>query len=157
GLDVGGVIVALAGDAVDTSFFGESPLQTPAVSGGFDGLATLGSGPFGGRGHPVSQARPKGAANTPAWPAHHSLFARARLAATNVHFVRERRDKAPVCERLGVTHFVDDRLDVLAYLETVEHRYLFTGGCAGQAAVTEMPDWVTVATTWTQLTALLTR
>jgi hypothetical protein len=156
GVDVGGVIVVLADHGEDTSFFGSDPLQTPAVAGVFEGLAALTAGPFGGRVHLVSKAGPKVAANTRAWLAHHSFFDHTGIAEANLHFVRERRDKAPVCQRLGVTHFVDDRRDVLAYLETVEHRYLFTGGGAGQVGVIEVPDWATVAATWTELTAMLT-
>ena len=62
----------------------------------------------------------------------------------------ERRDKAPICERLGITHFVDDRLDVLAYMETVEHRYLL-----GPPPATGLPDWAVPATTWPELAALI--
>lgn len=149
GVDVGGVIVALADGDVDTSFFGSRPLETPATAGVFDQLAVLTAGPFAGRVHVVSKAGPKVAANTRDWLAHHRFFERTGIAATNLHFVRERRDKAPVCRRLSITHFVDDRLDVLAYLDTVEHRYLFTGGTSGHAPGAEVPGWATVVTTWT--------
>ena len=32
----------------------------------------------------------------------------------NVHFVRERSEKAPLCTKLGINVFVDDHLSVLA-------------------------------------------
>ncbi|MCP2322972.1 hypothetical protein HDA40_001479 [Hamadaea flava] len=154
GVDVGGVIVALAGREEDTSFFGTRPLETPATVGVFDALAKLTESPFGGRVHVVSKAGPKVEANTRAWLAHQDFFGRTGVDPGNVHFVRERRDKAPVCERLGITHFVDDRLDVLAYLATVDHRYLFTAGTA-EGADGELPDWVTAVDSWPALTALL--
>ena len=45
--------------------------------------------------------------------------------ASHVSFCRGRADKAEVCARNGITHFVDDRLDVLGHLRgVVEHRYL---------------------------------
>jgi hypothetical protein len=57
-----------------------------------------------------------------------------------------------VAHRLGVTHFVDDRLDVPAYLESVEHRYLSVGGRAEPvASPRRLPDWVTVGRTWPEL------
>jgi hypothetical protein len=161
GVDVGGVIVRLAGRDEDTSFFGSRPLETPAVDGVFEALATLTGATFGGRVHLVSKAGPKVATNTRDWLAHHEFFARTGIAAGNVHFVRERRDKAPVCERLGITHFVDDRLDVLAYLESVEHRHLFLGGGddggAGSehSAAPDVPPWATVTRRWAELATLL--
>ncbi|MEE6264006.1 hypothetical protein [Plantactinospora sonchi] len=155
GVDVGGVIVALAGREEDTSFFGSRPLETPATVGVFDALATLTGGPFAGQVHIVSKAGPKVAANTRAWLDHHDFFGRTGISAGNVHFVRERRDKAPVCQRLGITHFVDDRLDVLAHLETVRHRYLFRGGTGEQPAVPASPDWATPVDTWGDLVTLI--
>lgn len=155
GVDVGGVIVTLADRSEDTSFFGSRPLDTPATAGVFDQLAILAAWPFAGRVHVVSKAGPKVAANTRAWLAHHRFFERTGIAATHLHFVRERRDKAPVCQRLGVTHFIDDRLDVLAYLDSVEHRYLFVGGTPNRAAEVEVPDWASVITTWAELTTVI--
>ena len=130
GVDVGGVIVSLTDRDEDTSFFGDRPLQTPAVAGVFDALTALTRAPFAGRVHLISKAGPKVAANTRAWLIHHDFHQRTGIPAANLHFVREHRDKAPVCQHFGVTHFIDDRLDVLAYLDTVEHRYLFLGGTA---------------------------
>ncbi|GLW30355.1 hypothetical protein [Actinoplanes regularis] len=155
GVDVGGVIVMLAGREEDTSFFGSRPLLTPAVTGVFEALATLTEQPFAGRVHLVSKAGPKVAANTRAWLAHHEFFGRTGIPSDHLHFVRERRDKAPVCQRLGVTHFVDDRLDVLAHLETVEHRYLFRGGTGESGTTQTLPHWAVEAHQWAELTALL--
>ncbi|NUT07130.1 MAG: hypothetical protein HOV76_27005 [Hamadaea sp.] len=148
------MIVALAGREEDTSFFGTRPLETPATEGVFEALATLTEGPFAGRVHLVSKAGPKVEANTRAWLQHHDFFGRTGVGVSNVHFVRERRDKAPVCERLGLTHFVDDRLDVLAYLATVDHRFLFTGG-TDEPVADHLPDWATAVDSWAALTELL--
>jgi hypothetical protein len=156
GVDVGGVIVTLTDRDEDTSFFGTRPLETPAVEGVFQALATLSQQRFAGRIHLVSKAGPKVAANTSHWLGHHDFFGRTGIAETSVHFVRERRDKADVCRRLGITHFVDDRLDVLAHLETVEHRFLFRGGSDSPDPPGGLPDWVTPADTWEELVRLLT-
>jgi hypothetical protein len=155
GVDVGGVIVMLADDDADTSFFGYRPLETPAVPGVVEALAALVAGPFEGRAHIVSKAGPKVAGNTELWLDHYDFFARTGIPAGHLHFVRERRDKAPVCERLGITHFVDDRLDVLAYLESVEHRYLFTGGADEPAPAIGLPAWATPAETWPRTRSLI--
>jgi hypothetical protein len=43
-----------------------------------------------------------------------------------VRFCRERPDKAVIAAELGLTHFVDDRVDVLEHMVgVVTHRYLF--------------------------------
>lgn len=93
GVDVGGVIVALSGRDEDTSFFGSRPLETPAVAGVFEALATLTAEPFASRVHLVSKAGPKVAANTRGWLTHHDFFDRTGIPEANLHFVRERRDK----------------------------------------------------------------
>jgi hypothetical protein len=151
GVDVGGVIIDRVAEGSDTSFFGSQPLLTPSVEGVFEALEVLAGGPFEGRVHVVSKAGPKVAGNTRAWLEHHELFRRTGIPAGNLHFVRKRADKAPVCARLGVTHFVDDRLDVLGHLETVAHRYLFLGGLGDQQAPREVPSWATVTRTWAEV------
>jgi hypothetical protein len=46
----------------------------------------------------------------------------------HVEFCAERCDKAPICEKLCITHFVDDRPEVLAHMEgIVQHRFLIRG------------------------------
>ena len=74
---------------------------------------------------------------------------------TNVHFVRKRHDKHAVCERLGITYFVDDRLDVHRHLTTVDHRYLFTGGLGSENAPTDIPDGVIAVDSWSELVGIL--
>lgn len=70
----------------------------------------------------------------------------------NLHFCFRYEDKAAICETLGVTHFVDDRLRVLRTLATVPHRYalrkggpraeeLATYGAPSLAQVTRVDSW----------------
>ncbi|WP_344533547.1 hypothetical protein [Streptomyces albiaxialis] len=150
GVDVGGVIIGRVAADSDTSFFGPQPLLTPAVEGVMEALAALTADPFAGRVHVISKAGPKIAERTREWLGHHAFFARTGIPEGHLHFVRERADKAPVCARLGVTHFVDDRLDVLARLTTVAHRLLFTGGLGDLAPPDpgRVPSWATVTETW---------
>jgi hypothetical protein len=155
GVDVGGVIVDRVAEAEDTSFFGSRPLETPAVAGVFEALALLTADPFAGRVHVVSKAGPAVEARTRAWLAHHCFFDRTGIAPGNVHFVRERADKAPVCTEIGITHFVDDLLEVLVHLTTVPHRYLFTGGLGHNTPPACVPGWAVTATGWPQLVELL--
>ncbi|OHV58977.1 hypothetical protein BCD48_05695 [Pseudofrankia sp. BMG5.36] len=155
GVDVGGVLTSRAADDQDTSFFGSQPMLTPAVAGAFDALTALTAGPFAGRVHVVSKCGPKIAALTRAWLAHHEFFERTGIPPANLHFVRRRPEKAPVCARLGITHFVDDRLDVLVHMTTVPHRYLFLGDAREEAGTRPVPSWAIPAGSWADLAVLL--
>gem|GEM_PF-1283240 len=151
GVDVGGVLTSRAADDADTSFFGSQPMLTPAVEGAFDVLTRLAAGPFAGRIHVVSKCGERIAALSRAWLDHHGFFERTGIPVENLHFVRRRPDKAPVCARLGITHFVDDRVDVLVHMTTVAHRYLFLGDTPNRAPTGPVPPWVIPVTSWLDL------
>jgi len=157
GVDIGGVIINRVGDDHDTSFFGETPMRTPAVEGVFEALAALAADPFRGRVHLVSKARPATADRTLRWLALHAFAGRTGIGDDRLHFVLERAEKAPVCERLGITHFVDDRMDVLRHLGAVPHRYLFTGGGGAAEAPDDLPAWAERSDTWPELAAAIHR
>jgi hypothetical protein len=53
------------------------------------------------------------------------FYTRTGMPEDHVEFCAERHEKAPICERLGITHHVDDRPDVMIHLTTVSHKYLF--------------------------------
>jgi hypothetical protein len=81
---------------------------------------------FEGRVWVVSKAGQRVQAKTERWLAHHDFYASTGIGMDHVRFVRHRADKAAVCSELGITHFVDDRSDVLENLVgVVEHLYLF--------------------------------
>lgn len=157
GVDIGGVIVDRVAEGSDTSFFGARPMDTPAVSGALEAVAALNAEVFGGRVFIVSKAGPRTAETTRRWLAHIDFHRRTAIPAEHVHFVRERIDKAPVCERLGVTHFVDDRVDVLGHLSSVAFRYLFTGGLGGRPAPRSVPNWAIITDDWADLRRRITR
>eukprot|EP01104_Vermistella_antarctica_P003414 TRINITY_DN13604_c0_g1_i1.p1 TRINITY_DN13604_c0_g1~~TRINITY_DN13604_c0_g1_i1.p1 ORF type:complete len:414 (-),score=91.78 TRINITY_DN13604_c0_g1_i1:152-1393(-) len=129
GVDFGGVIVGGGDDGSkqeDTTMFSDNYLQTPRVEGSFEAVAWLVSllGPKNV--HIVSKAREKMQEKSRAWMAHHGFYEATGFARKNVHFCRERRDKADVCRGFGVTCLVDDRKDCLTCLDdSVTARYLF--------------------------------
>ncbi|HLT37751.1 MAG TPA: hypothetical protein VK034_15775 [Enhygromyxa sp.] len=126
GVDIGRVIIN--GDGPDTQFFGHSEreaMRTPAVPGAFAAVAEL-VRQFDGRVHLVSKCGPRIQARSLAWLDHHDFWAATGVDRAKVRFCRERRDKAVHAVRLGLTHFVDDRFDVLTHLVgLVERMYLF--------------------------------
>lgn len=71
-----------------------------------------------------------------------------------VHFCERREDKAPIARRLRLSAFIDDRLDVLAHLESVAVRVLFAAApeWVPDAAV---PEGVRLAVGWTETLSVL--
>lgn len=155
GVDIGGVLVDRVAEHSDTSFFGDRPMETPIVPGAFEALSGLAGGPFEYRVHLVSKAGPRIAETSRQWLAHTGFFPATGLSPGCLNFVRRRPDKAEVCERLGITHFIDDRVDVLGHLGMVPHRFLFTGGLGDNSAPTSIPADVIVAETWPILVSRL--
>lgn len=153
GVDIGGVIIEPADDDADTSFFGAHYLRTPAVVGAFDALSAL--GPAFDEVHLVSKCGEATERRTRDWLAHHDFPARTGIPVERVHFCRTRPDKAPIARRLGLTHFVDDKLEVLGYLDSVPHRILFRPRKAEVAAHAALLPRVRRVESWSELTPLL--
>ncbi|WP_127503357.1 hypothetical protein [Actinoplanes solisilvae] len=148
GVDIGRVIIdGGAQGGADTRFFsGDTArmLTTPAVPGAFAALARL--APRFDQVWLISKCGERVRRNSLMWLDHHDFAARTGIPRENVRFCRRRPDKAIHCAELGITHFIDDKLDVHQALRgIVEHRYLF-GPQAGPA-----PDWVEHALTWTDV------
>ncbi len=150
GIDVGRVLIAPESpDRPDTSFIGgslEDALRTPPYEGMFEQLPAL-VACFAGRAWLVSKAGPRVQDKTRHWLRHHHFHERTGVPAAHVHFCRERHQKADICARLRVTHFIDDRADVLQHLRgVVAHRYLF----GPQRPRTVVPPGVTPVASWAE-------
>jgi hypothetical protein len=130
GIDIGRVLISPdpAGTGGDTSFIGGSiqdALNTPPYDGMFDAVPKLVE-LFDGKVWLVSKARTRVQEKTRLWLQHHRFFERTGIQPANLRFCLERPQKADHCRELGITHFIDDRLDVLDCLrDVVTHRFLF--------------------------------
>ena len=90
------------------------------------------------------------------WLDHHRFFERTGIPAENLRFCLERPQKALHCAELGISHFIDDRSDVLHHLAgIVPHRFLFgpqRPGMPTEHGVVACVDWpTTVAAVMTTL------
>jgi len=138
GIDIGRVIIDGSShpDGDDTAFFKggvENALRTPAMPGALDAIAEL-TRSFDGRVWLVSKCGERVADRSRAWLAHHRFFERTGIDPEHLRFCRQRPEKAIHCAELAITHFVDDRSDVLDALDgVVPHRYLFGPQKAGTA------------------------
>ncbi|MET8774638.1 hypothetical protein ABZV58_06380 [Nocardia sp. NPDC004654] len=147
GVDFGRVIQGAAlpsGDA-DTVFLGggdTDAMRTPPSPNAFEVLARL-VALFERRAWIISKCGPRVEERTQRWLDHHDFYERTGLPRGNLRFCRERADKAIHCAELGITHMIDDRLDVHRALRgLVPHLYLF-GVQSGP-----IPEWVEHVLTW---------
>jgi hypothetical protein len=112
GLDFGGVIVRPTD--------GGPPLDPTAgaelvMPGAFDAITELVS-MSGGNAWIVSKASPPTQKATRLWLGKVGFYQRTGLAPSNICFCAKREDKARICSDLTLTHFVDDRKDVLQHM-----------------------------------------
>jgi hypothetical protein len=150
GVDFGRVIhggAAVAGEE-DTAFLAgdvEEAMRSPATAGMFAVLPVL-VARFGGRVWVISKCGERVQRRTLQWLDRHDFYGRTGVDPGNVRFCRKRADKAGHCAELGITHMVDDRLDVhVALRGLVPHLYLF-----GPQPV-PAPEWVRHVRTWADL------
>lgn len=127
GIDIGGVIIAQTAPDADTSFFGDNYLRTPEVEGAIDTIAQLNaSDGFDGNISLVSKAGEDTIRKTRGWLQYREFYERTGINPSRVYFTAERTGKVAVARELGITHFVDNRAEVLKYLaKTVPNLYLF--------------------------------
>lgn len=95
------------------------------VAGAFDALrAIVQSGTFESV-YIVSKCGQRMQENTLKWLLELNFWNHTGIPDTNIRFCREFWQKEPICRELGITHFVDDRPNVLNCLTSVEHLYAF--------------------------------
>jgi hypothetical protein len=154
GVDIGKVIIdGRANDRTDTSFFGPNYLQTTAVPGAFKTLSDLVCHRFGqGNVHLVSKCGKETKEKTRAWLLNQNFYAETRIREQDVHYCLIRKAKAPICRKLGITHFVDDNPEVLSYLvDFVPNLYLFNPRQRALARYPELRSKVQVFRSWATL------
>lgn len=127
GIDIGRVIISGTSARGDTSFFSgdtTAMLRTPAVPGAFEAITRL--VPQFDKTWLVSKCGPRIRRRSMEWLLHHRSFELTGVPAEHVRFCLRRPEKAIHCADLGITHFVDDKPDVIAAITpVVPHRYLF--------------------------------
>ena len=75
----------------------------------------------------VSQQQPFMSNIVLLWLQYHNFYQATGIKKRDIHFCRKRIDKAAICKKLGITHFIDDRTEVLTYLHeaNIQNLYLF--------------------------------
>ncbi|MEO5877460.1 MAG: hypothetical protein ABIS86_08560 [Streptosporangiaceae bacterium] len=141
GVDLGRVVVGATRNGQGRVFL-DDPRDMPAIEGAFEVLTELVER-FDGQAWVISRVSEWGEPRSLAWLDHFDFYDRTGIARTNIRYCRLRAEKAPHCAELGITHMIDDRMDVhRAIRDIVPNRYLF--GPQAEPA----PDWVVPTLTW---------
>lgn len=123
GIDIGRVIID--GDT-DASIFGENFLETASVPQSVEMISRLVRERFHERTHLISKSGERVQMRTKQWLDHRGFYQQTHVSPERVHFCLKRFEKVGICQRFGVTHFIDDRLEILSYLVgIVPHLFLF--------------------------------
>ncbi len=137
GIDIGRVIINGTTGPGDTSFFAgdtAAMLRTPAVPDAFETIARL--VPLFSQTWLISKCGPRVQQRSLTWLHHHNFFTRTGIPADHVRFCLQRPQKAIHCADLAITHFVDDKPDVITAVQpVVQHAYLFTTWPTTEAAI----------------------
>jgi hypothetical protein len=155
GIDIGRVIIG-GGDepGADTRFLDgdeRRAMSTPAVQGAFPTIAELVRA-FAGRVWLVSKAGARVQDRTRRWLDANSFYTTTGVARTHLRFCRERPQKADHARELGLTHFIDDRFDVLLALRGVVDSLLLFGP---QRRPPSRAEWLSPAPNWRAARELL--
>lgn len=152
GLDIGRVIIGGESREDTQSLWGDDYLNTPEIDGAISTICSLtGSGLWKAT-HLVSKAGPQTEERTRQWLVHHEFYKRTGVPEGNVHFTVTRSGKRPIAERLGLTHFVDDRAENLMYMlgSAVRTLILF-----GDQQENLSPEGIVTARNWSETKAAL--
>ena len=147
GIDIGRVIITPGDDCADTSFLRgtiRDALNTKPYPGSFATIRKL-VNVYNGRVWLVSKAGSRTQEKTLLWLEHHNFYQSTGIDRQHVRFCRQRHEKADHCRELGITHFIDDRIQVLKHLRyLVPNLFLFGAQKSGFI----YPHWVTRTDDW---------
>jgi hypothetical protein len=147
GLDVGGVLTdSLRNDGTDTSFRSDNFMATSAVPGSFEAVATLVQWCGAENVFIISKCGKEIERKTRLWLGGNGFYSQTGFWTHNLYFCPHRADKAPIAAELGLTDFVDDHAEVLAYMDGIVNlRYLF-----GPQAEPPQTTGLIIAPTWSE-------
>jgi hypothetical protein len=126
GIDIGGVIIAKYNMGQDTSFFSENYLFSKAVNGAFETIKYLNK-IFGAENiFLISKCGNKLKEKTLKWLEFNNFYKITGFLENNIYFCYDKESKVQICKNLKISHFIDDRDDVLwNMIGTVDHLLLF--------------------------------
>lgn len=158
GVDIGGVIFDQAslasrrGALSDEEFFAIQP-----IADSIESLAALNTGIFKDAVYLVSKYSGDNAGEgMRQWLERNDFYGRTGIPRDHLYQCAERHEKAPIVKKLGITHFIDDRAEVMSYFaDFVPHLYHFQSLLEDRDAwASKIPNLIFVDN-WKDLVAML--
>ncbi len=147
GIDFGGVIIPKRGKSGEDTGFDDNFVLTEPNQNAIEIISLLVK-LFRGRVWIVSKAGPYIEELTRKWLSHNEFYAKTGMREENIHFCRERTEKKDICEKFGITFFIDDKLHVMQILkDTVPNLYLFGDKTLNRGA----RNWTTLVENWDEV------
>ncbi len=152
GVDIGNVIINhRLSDPNDTTLHEERYSTIPATDGVFDALKSL-NDYFKGEVYLISKCTEWAEKKLLTWFTDNGFYSKTGIDPKNIFFVRERHEKDAICRKLGVTHFIDDRLEVLSHMiESTSNLFLFQPDTDEVNEFEEFLSKVTVVNSWDEV------
>ena len=117
GIDMGHVIMDGANDGSETDFLkGPNYLNARATARCFEVIEGLVDKYGIGNVVVVSKCGPNTERRTLEWFEHNGFYVQTGVLPADIHFCRQIEEKGPICVRLELDAFIDDRLGVHFYI-----------------------------------------
>jgi len=152
GVDIGNVIINNRLNDPEVNKVDETVYAAfPPSEGVFEAIKTL-NDYFQGEVYLLSKCTEWAQQQILLWLKAHDFYVKTGIKEENVYFVRQRHEKDGVCRKLGITHFIDDRLEVLSHMiESTPNLILFQPNDAEVKEFEQYLAKVTVVNTWEEL------
>ena len=157
GVDIGGVIYDFAKTYRPENVPSEEEiLNTPAVEESIESLAILNGSTFKDSVYLVSRYGKDGPESIQKWLENQNFYERTGISRKHLFQCAERHEKAPIVKNLQITHFVDDRAEVMSHFaDFVPNLYHF------QSFLEDREEWsmkipnLTFVESWDELLPIL--
>jgi len=152
GVDIGNVIINhRLVDPNDKTLHEERYSTIPSVEGSFEALKKL-NNYFNGQVYLISKCTEWAQEKILIWFKDNNFYTRTGISPENVYFVRERHEKDVLCRKLRITHFIDDRLEVLSHMiESTPKLYLFQPEKGETEKFKDFLTKVTIVNSWSEI------
>ncbi len=156
GVDIGNVIINhRLSDPNDKTLYEERYSTIPPTENVFNALNKLNTY-FHNDVHLISKCTEWAEKKITEWLDYNDFYTKTGIDRSHVHFVRERSDKNTLCNKLGITHFIDDRLEVLSHMIEPERTLiLFQPDKSEVDIFQKYLNGVTVVDTWDDVLKIL--
>jgi hypothetical protein len=156
GVDIGNVIINNRLNDPEVTKVDEVVYASfPPSEGVFEALKTL-NDHFEGEVYLVSKCTEWAEVQILLWLTSHDFYTKTGIKKENVYFVRQRHEKDGICQRLRITHFIDDRLEVLSHMiESTPNLILFQPDPAEVKEFEKYISETSTANSWKEVVDLI--